>query len=135
MRESLKSTSKYYDPVIVMEDMVPEGKIFEVEDNSFDCLICEETIEFEFDPDGPMETDPEEELIGEFEEDIATPDNFTEEVEPEIDGNEEESMMIDCECGAEYLIKKVPGVPGFEVVHLVEEEPELIEKEFENEFH
>ncbi|MFP4117143.1 MAG: hypothetical protein ACLFTY_03955 [Candidatus Aenigmatarchaeota archaeon] len=116
-----------------MDDVVPEGEVLEIDEPKFECLVCEEMLEFEFDP-GPVEPENSEELPEEFEENIATPENFTEEVESDIEENSEETMRIDCECGAEYLVKKIPGVPGFEVTHLVESEPELAEKEFEQEF-
>lgn len=114
-------------------DDVPQGEILEIDEPKFDCVVCEETLEFDFEP-GPVESDKGEELPEKFEENIATPENFTEEVESEMEENSEETMRIDCECGAEYIIKKIPGVPGFEVTHLVESEPELAEKEFEQEF-
>lgn len=120
-----------------MDDTIPEGEVLEIDEPRFQCVVCEEWVDFDFQP-GPVEPEPTEDLPEEFEEDfeedIATPENFADEVEPEIEENEEESMRIDCECGAEYMIKKVPGVPGFRVAHLVESEPELAEKEFEQEF-
>ncbi len=114
-----------------MEDIIPEGEVLEIEDPFFECLICEEPIEFEFEIDETVEEDPKEELPEEFKKNIATPENFTEEIESEMEENTEETMRVDCECGAEYLIKKIPGVPGFEVIHLIENEPELVEKEFD----
>jgi len=117
-----------------MEDLMPEGETFEIDEPCFQCLVCEEDVEFEFQPGGPVIPETDEELPEELEEDIVTPENFAEEVTPEMEGNDEETMRIDCSCGAEYLVKKVPGVPGFEVVHIIEEEPELVEKEFEEEF-
>lgn len=107
-----------------------KGKSFEIDEPRFECLTCERTIEFEFEPG--KEEDPEE-VPEEFEEEISTPENFAEEVKGEFEEAKGESMKIDCECGAEYIIKKVPGVPGFEVTHLTESEPELVEREFEEE--
>ncbi len=121
-----------------MEDAILDGEVLEIDEPHFECLVCEEMIEFDFQPGDPVEPEPEEEVPEEFEEEfgesLATPENFTEEVESELEDNEEESMRIDCECGAEYIVKKIPGVPGFEVTHIVESEPELVEKEFEEEF-
>ena len=123
---------------IIMNEGNIQGEIFEIDDEEFECLVCEELIEFNFEAQeieepGTSEDLPEE-FEEEFEEDLATPENFTDEVETEMEENSEETMRVDCECGAEYMVKKVPGVPGFEVTHLVESEPELAEKEFEQEF-
>ncbi|MFP4116226.1 MAG: hypothetical protein ACLFTQ_03430 [Candidatus Aenigmatarchaeota archaeon] len=111
-----------------------EGEVLEIDEPRFECVVCEEIIEFDFRPGLPRtkpEEDLPEEFEEEFEEDLATPENFTEEVESEMEESEEETMRINCDCGAEYIVKKIPGVPGFEVTHLVESEPELAEKEFE----
>lgn len=112
--------------------MTEMGKTFEIDGPEFTCVVCEKTVEFEFESDeGPIETkEMPEELEDELGGDMPTPENFAEEAEDFEDEAQEKSMKTECECGAEYLIKKVPGVPGFEVVHLAEAEPELVEKEF-----
>lgn len=113
-----------------------EGETFEIDGSQFECRVCENIIEFKFEADEMSEPEAKaEELPEEFEEKISTPENFADEIEDEefAEGSDEESMKIECECGAEYLIKKVPGVPGFEVTHIVEYEPEIVEQEFEEE--
>lgn len=115
---------------------INEGETFEIDEPRFECSVCENTIEFKFEPEaaGPEEVPGEvpEEFEEELKSDISTPENFADEVEGEFEeGQEEESMKIDCECGAEYIITKVPGVPGFKVTHLKESGSELVEKEFE----
>ncbi|GEM_PF-2169875 len=117
-----------------MEDETIEGEVLELDESQFNCLVCDELLEFDFDTDGPIEPESDGELPKEFKENIATPENFTDEVDSGMDENTEETMRIDCVCGAEYLIRKIPGVPGFEVIHMIESEPELAEKEFEQEF-
>lgn len=115
-----------------MEELSSGGETFEIDEPKFQCVVCENLIQFKFEPEESQTT---EELPEEFEEEISTPENFEEEVEEEFEKDaDEEQMKIDCDCGAEYVIKKIPGIPGFEVVHLIESEPELVEKEFEEEF-
>lgn len=113
-----------------MKDPEVEGETFEIDEPSFECRVCERIIEFEFEPQEREGKEIPEEFKEEFEEKISTPENFADELEEDFDEGEEK-MKIDCECGAEYIIKKVPGVPGFEVTHLTEYESELVEKEFE----
>ncbi|MFP4045624.1 MAG: hypothetical protein ACLFS3_01030 [Candidatus Aenigmatarchaeota archaeon] len=112
-----------------------EGETFEIDEPHFQCVVCEEEIEFSFDEEdglepGEISEEVREEIGDEFipsEEDFAESDVGME--EPGVEGSE---MKIICDCGAEYIVRKTPGVPGFEVSHTIESEPELAEKEFED---
>lgn len=110
-----------------------EGETFEIDEPPFQCLVCEDEITFDFDEvDGlePSEISDEvrEEIGEEF---IPSEEDFAKEgmEEPGVEGSE---MKIVCDCGAEYIVRKSPGMPGFEVTHAIDSEPELAEKEFED---
>lgn len=113
-----------------MGELPDEEETLEIDEPSFECLVCGREIEFNF-----------EESEGKIE-----PGEVSEEVEEEIGSEEipsleggglkeaerpELEMKIICDCGAEYIVKKRLGEPGFIVNHEIESEPELAEKEFE----
>lgn len=107
-----------------VENSTPEGEVFEIEEPQFQCRICEEAIDFRFE-------DEEEGLdLENVPEDLQ--DDIPDEMEPDFDESfQETEMRVVCDCGAEYIVKKLPGVPGFEVTHILEDKPELRDEGFE----
>lgn len=115
-----------------MGELPDKGEIFHIDEPHFTCLVCGEEIDFDFEEEGeklePGElSEKVEEEIG-IEEYPSLEDGDLSTELPEL------HMKVTSECGAEYLVIKQPGMSGFLVKHLIESEPELAEKEFEENF-
>lgn len=112
-----------------MGELPAEGEIFHVDESHFTCLVCGEEMSFDFE-EGGAKLEPGELTEG-AEEDIGTEEFPSLEDGDLLTEAPELRMKVTSECGAEYLVMKQPGVSGFLIKHLIESEPELTEKKFE----
>lgn len=106
----------------MMDDLIPGENEFEIEEPEFECIICEELVEFEFDESTSESSEMPEDMDEKMMEAEMDPEF---DLEPEDDigpGMEETEMRVECICGARYKVRKEPGVPGFIVKHISEED-------------